>query len=126
MEIMLVKGLKDTQTLLKITFGLVPIVAGLDKFTDLLTNWDAYLNPMILKVIPLTPHSFMMIIGIIEITAGFIVFFKTEIGAYIVSAWLVAIAISLLLMGSYLDVAVRDLVMAISAYVLARITVMLT
>ena len=125
METMLAKGLKDIQALLKIVFRIVPIVAGLDKFTDLLTNWDNYLNPMILKVVPVTPHTFMMIVGVIEIIAGFIVFFKTEIGAYVVSAWLTAIAISLLLMGNYLDIAVRDLVMAISAFVLARLTLML-
>jgi hypothetical protein len=125
MEAIMLKGLKDIQVLLKFTFGLVPIVAGLDKFTNLLTDWTAYLNPMILHVVPVEAHTFMMIVGVIEIIAGVIVLFRPDIGAYIVSAWLVLIALSLITAGKYLDVAVRDLVMAISAFVFARITYLL-
>jgi len=107
--------------LLKLTFGIVPIVAGLDKFTNLLTNWEQYINPNIGGMLPFSGHTFMMIVGVVEITAGIIVLKKTEIGAYIVSAWLTLIALSLLISYSYVDVAVRDLVMAISAFSLARI-----
>jgi len=114
--------LTKIQTILKLTFGLVPIVAGADKFTNLLTDWPQYLNPSLASILPFSPHVFMMIVGVIEICAGIIVLVKTNIGAYIVSAWLFLIALSLLAGGKFLDVAVRDLVMAIGAYSLAKIT----
>ncbi|GAC1310890.1 MAG: DoxX family membrane protein [Mucilaginibacter sp.] len=117
-----INGLAKIQTLLKFTFGLVPIIAGADKFTNLLTDWEHYLNPSVAAMLPFSPHNFMMIVGIIEIVAGIIVLVKTNIGAYIVSAWLVLIALTLIASGKFLDVAVRDLVMAIGAYSLAKIT----
>ena len=80
-----------------------------------------YLNPSLGAILPISGGTFMMIVGIIEIAAGIIVLYKTEIGAYIVSAWLALIALSLLISFSYVDVAVRDLVMAVSAFSLARI-----
>src|SRR6185503_1651648 len=110
------------QTLLKFTFGLVPIVAGADKFTDLLTDWSAYLNPSLASMLPFSAHTFMMIVGVIEIVAGILVLVKTKFGAYLVSAWLVLIALTLLASGKFLDVAVRDMVMAIGAYSLAKLT----
>jgi hypothetical protein len=109
------------RTILKYTYGLVPIVAGADKFTNLLTDWKVYLRG-VENMLPLAPATFMMIVGVIEIVAGIIVLTKTELGAYIVSAWLVGIALQLLLSMQYLDVAVRDLVMAIGAFTLARLT----
>lgn len=114
--------LKPTFLLLKYTFGIVPIVAGLDKFTDLLTHWENYIHPGIANMLPFTPHIFMMIVGIIEIIAGIIVLAKPSIGGLIVAAWLTAIALTLLTSGNYLDVAVRDLVMAIGALSMARIS----
>ncbi len=117
----LLQAIKPTYTLLRLTFGIVPIVAGLDKFTNILTNWEQYLNPSLGAILPISGGTFMMIVGIIEIAAGIIVLYKTEIGAYIVSAWLTLIALSLLISFSYVDVAVRDLVMAVSAFSLARI-----
>jgi hypothetical protein len=111
--------LKKVQTLLKWTFGLVPIVAGLDKFTNLLTDWTHYLSPAITNMLPVSASTFMMIVGIIEIIAGIIVLVKTEVGAFVVAAWLVLIAVSLIIGGQYFDVAIRDLVMAIAAYSLA-------
>ena len=117
-----ISELTKVQTVLKLTFGLVPIIAGADKFTNLLTDWPQYLNPSLASILPFSPHIFMMIVGVIEIAAGIIVLVKTHIGAYIVSAWLVLIALTLLAGGKFLDVAVRDLVMAMGAYSLARIT----
>lgn len=108
--------------LLKITFVIVPIVAGADKFTNLLTNWEQYLNPDIANMLPVPASIFMMIAGIIEIIAGIIVLKKPQIGGYIVAAWLTSIALTLLLSFNYVDVAVRDLVMAISAFSMARMT----
>jgi uncharacterized membrane protein YphA (DoxX/SURF4 family) len=107
---------------LKLTYGLVPIVAGLDKFTNILTDWSQYLSPSIVQMLPFSASTFMMIVGVIEIVAGLIVLFKTELGAYIVAAWLVCIALTLIASWKFVDVAVRDVVMAIGAYSLARLT----
>ena len=109
-------------TLLKFTYGLVPIVAGLDKFTNLLTDWSQYLAPWMTSMLPFSPETFMMIVGVTEIVAGLLVLFKTDLGAYVVSAWLLAIALTLLSSGKFLDVAVRDIVMAIGAFSLANLT----
>ena len=115
------QSIKPIFNLLKLTFGIVPIVAGLDKFTNLLTHWENYLHPGLAGMLPFAPRTFMMIVGLIEVTAGVIVLAKPAIGGYIVAAWLTFIALTLLASGQYLDVAVRDLTMAIGAFSLARI-----
>ncbi|AKD05745.1 tRNA (5-methylaminomethyl-2-thiouridylate)-methyltransferase [Pontibacter korlensis] len=102
--------------MLKFTFGLVPIVAGIDKFTHLLTNWNKYLAPVVTDILPFSTDAFMKMVGIIEIIAGVLVLVKPKIGALVVSLWLVGIAVNLLLTGEYFDVAVRDLVMAVGAF----------
>ena len=107
--------------LLKFTFGIVPIVAGLDKFTNILTEWDKYLHPGIADILPFSPEVFMVIVGAIEIIAGLIVLMKPAVGGYIVAAWLTLIALTLLASGNFLDVAVRDLVMAIGTLSMARL-----
>ena len=117
-----IKTVSGVQTLLKFTYGLIPIVAGADKFTNLLTDWAKYLHPSLASALPFKPSVFMMIVGVIEIVAGIIVLAKPSKGAYIVSAWLVLIALSLLASGNYLDVAVRDLAMAIGAFSLAKLS----
>lgn len=114
--------LKSTFMLLKYTFGLVPIVAGLDKFTNLLTQWENYLHPGLAEMLPFAPYTFMMIVGVIEIIAGILVLAKPSIGGLIVAAWLTLIALTLLASGQYLDVAVRDLVMAIAAFSMVRLS----
>lgn len=120
---MLDPRLHGTWRTLKVFYGVVPIVAGLDKFTNLLTRWDQYLSPLALRVVPVSAPTFMHAVGIIEIVAGLIVLSRyTRVGAYIVSAWLVAIALNLITSGRFLDVAVRDLGMALGAFTLARLT----
>jgi uncharacterized membrane protein len=114
--------LRSVFNILKLTYGLVPIVAGLDKFTNLLTNWEQYLNPAITNVLPFSLHTFMMIVGVIEIVAGLILLSKPAIGGYIVMAWLALIALSLLASKNHLDVAVRDVVMSIGAFSFVQIT----
>lgn len=109
------------KNILKYTFGLVPIVAGLDKFTNILTNWSQYISEGFAGMFPFESTTFMMIVGVIEIVAGVLVLTKTKFGAYVVSAWLVAIALTLIFSWSYVDVAVRDLVMAIAAFCLAKL-----
>ena len=116
------QAIRPSFNLLRLIYGVVPIVAGLDKFTNFLTDWEQYLHPGIANMLPFSPHTFMIIVGIIEIVAGIIVLMKPQVGAFIVSAWLVLIALQLLAGGHFLDVAVRDLVMAIGAFTLGRIS----
>ena len=113
----------SVQTTLRIIYGLVPIVAGLDKFTNFLANWTAYLNPLVLRIVPMTDVAFMHLVGVIEIVAGALVLTKPRLGAYVVMAWLIAIALQLIVWGHFLYIAVRDLVMALGgALTLARLT----
>ena len=108
---------------LRLTYGLVPIVAGLDKFTNLLTDWAQYLSPVAMQAIPVSATTFMYVVGVIEIIAGLLVLTPRlmRIGAYVVSAWLLAIAVNLVLARFY-DIAVRDVVMAIGAFALAKLS----
>jgi hypothetical protein len=100
------------------TYGLVPIVAGADKFMHILTDWNKYLAPIVTDIIPMSPNAFMSIVGVIEIVAGIIVLVRPKIGSLIVGLWLLGIATNLLLTGQYFDIAVRDTVMAIGAFCL--------
>ena len=116
------QSLTPVLNLLRLTYGIVPIVAGLDKFTNILTNWEKYLHPGLASILPFSPHTFMMIVGVIEIIAGIIVLAKPAAGSLIVMAWLTVIALTLIASGNYFDVAVRDLTMAVGAYSLSRIS----
>ena len=114
--------IRSVWIVLKITFSVIPVIAGLDKFTDLLVNWDMYLHPGIASMLPFSAHTFMQIVGIIEIIAGILVFIKPALGGWIVMAWLICIALTLIASGNYLDVAVRDIVMSVGAMSLARLS----
>jgi uncharacterized membrane protein YphA (DoxX/SURF4 family) len=115
-------GFRSIQQVMRYTYGIVPIVAGLDKFIGLLADWPSYIHPTLLSALPFSGHTFMMIVGVIEIVAGILVLARPKVGALVVSAWLALIGVSLLASGKYLDVAVRDLVMAVGAYTLAKLT----
>jgi uncharacterized membrane protein YphA (DoxX/SURF4 family) len=107
---------------LRITFGVIPIVAGLDKFTNLLTHWEQYLNPLVTRLLPFSGSTFMRIVGLVEVVVGFLVLTRwTRVGAYLASAWLALIALNLITAGHYLDVAARDATMAVAAFALARL-----
>jgi len=112
----------QVQTILKFTYGLIPIVAGADKFTNLLTHWAHYLSPALKSALPVSDHIFMLIVGVIEIIAGILVFINPQKGGLLVSAWLVLIAMNLIAAGNYYDVAVRDLAMAIGAFSLSKLS----
>jgi len=114
--------IRQVQNVLRLTFGIVPIVAGLDKFTNILANWPGYLGTNITGMLPVNAAVFMKIVGIIEIVAGITVLLRPLIGAYIVMVWLICIAVQLIIGGHFFDVAVRDLVMAIGAFTLAKLT----
>lgn len=112
----------QVQTVLRYTYGLVPIVAGLDKFTHLLTDWTAYVGQNIQGMLPVAVGTWMMVVGVIEMAAGALTLARPRIGALVVAGWLVVVALVLVSGGRYFDVAVRDLVMAVGAYALARLS----
>jgi uncharacterized membrane protein YphA (DoxX/SURF4 family) len=106
---------------LRMTFGLVPIVAGLDKFFNLITYWPKYIAPQAADMLPVSGQSFMYAVGVIEIVAGLLVLSPlVRTGAYVVSAWLIAIAANLV-MGGFYDIAVRDVAMSIAAFALGQL-----
>ena len=108
---------------LRIAFGLTAFLAGLDKFFNLLTNWEQYASPLALQFIPLSASTLMRISGVVEMIVGIAVLAGvTRYGGYILVAWLTLIALNLLTIGHFFDVAVRDLVMACGAFALAKIS----
>lgn len=108
---------------LRVGLGLAPILAGLDKYFNLLTNWEMYLNPLIPRLLHISAPAFMHVVGVVEIVAGLLVFSRfTRYAAYIVMAWLLAIAASLVAQGLFLDIAVRDVEISLGAFVLAKLT----
>lgn len=108
---------------LRIGLGVGPFLAGLDKFFNILTDWTMYLNPLATKIVPLSPATFMKTVGVVEMIVGLAILTKfTRLGAYIAAAWLVCIAINLATMGMFYDLAVRDVEIALAAFVLARLT----
>jgi hypothetical protein len=117
------KGLDSARVALKIGLGLAAFLAGLDKFFDLLANWEAYLSPLVGAVLPVSAGTFMRVAGVVEMAVGLAILTRwTRIGSYIAAVWLLAVAVNLLVSGRFLDVAVRDVEMAIAAYALARLT----
>jgi len=108
--------------ILHIGFAVLPIIAGLDKFFDLLVNWDQYLAPLVTRVLPVSAHGFMLAVGVIEIAAGFLVAFRPKFGAYVVAAWLWGIIVNLLLVPGYYDIALRDFGLSLGALALARLS----
>ena len=103
-------------------FVAAPTLAGLDKFFHVLTNWDQYLAPAIEKILPFSGHTFMLIVGVIELIAALVVAVKPRIGAYVVAAWLAGIIINLLILSGFYDVALRDFGLMLGALALARLS----
>lgn len=107
---------------LKVCFGAVPLLAGLDKYFNLLADWPRYLSPAAVSVLPVSAEAAMHVVGVVEIAVGIVVFSRwTLVGSLVAAAWLVAIALNLVAAGFY-DIAVRDLVLAVAAYTLACLT----
>jgi hypothetical protein len=107
--------------ILHLAFTVAPILAGIDKFFHLLCNWDQYLAPWIASLSPIGGHELMLVVGVIETLAGILVAIKPRIGAPVVAAWLCLIILNLVTMGTYLDVALRDLGLALGAVALWRL-----
>lgn len=108
--------------ILHVGFVVAPIVAGLDKFFNLLVNWEQYLPAFVNKMIGGHGHELMLVAGVIEIVAGVGVLFKPKFFAYVVSAWLLTIVVNLLLIPGYYDIALRDFGLALGAFALARLS----
>ena len=109
--------------LLHLGFTVAPILAGIDKYLHLLCNWDQYLAPWVARVSPVSGHSLMLVVGVIEAAAGVLVAVKPRWGAPIVGLWLCLIILNLLSMGTYFDIALRDLGLALGAFALWRLSV---
>ena len=108
---------------LRIGFGVGPIVAGLDKFFNTLTQWSMYLSPLVPRITHLRPGTFMHMVGVVEIAAGILMLTRyTRIAAYVVMLWLWGIAVNVLTTGMFFDVAVRDVEISLGVFALAKLT----
>lgn len=107
--------------LLRIGFTVAPILFGLDKFAQVMTDWDKYLAPWVNDLVPGTAHQAMYAVGVIEVVAGLAVLALPRFGGYLVAAWLLGIIVNLLSIGGYADVALRDFGLLLAALTLARL-----
>jgi hypothetical protein len=114
------KGERDAYKLLYAAFIAAPIIAGFDKFTDKLGNWDRYLSDNVAEKLPVERHTFMQGVGLVEIGAGLLVAAKPRWGGYVVGAWLAGIVANLWTKPEYRDIALRDVGLALGALALAR------
>jgi hypothetical protein len=102
-------------------FIALPVIAGADKFLHLLVNWDAYLAPAVANLLPVSGHTFMLAVGVIEIAAGVLVAVWPRVGAVVVALWLWGIIVNLLLAGGFYDVALRDFGLSLGGLALFRL-----
>src|SRR5262249_46789259 len=117
------RRVESARQALRVALGVVPFLAGLDKFFNLLADWPRYLSPAAQAILPVSGQTFMYVAGVTEMVVGVAILTRwTVIGSYVAAVWLVAIAVNLVASGHFLDVAARDLVMATAAYALARLT----
>lgn len=105
---------------LRVALGLTATLAGLDKFFNILANWGGYVSPAIAGLLPVPVETLMMVVGVVEMAVGVAILLAApRIGAYVASAWLLLVAVNLVIAG-FFDIAVRDVVMAIAAFTLGR------
>jgi hypothetical protein len=107
--------------LLRTVFTVAPILFGLDKFANLLTDWPRYLAPVIDDIVPGTAQQAMYAVGVVEILAGVAVALIPRYGGLLVAAWLAGIIANLLLIGDYHDIALRDFGLLVAALALSRL-----
>jgi uncharacterized membrane protein YphA (DoxX/SURF4 family) len=109
---------------LRIGLGLGALLAGIDKFFNLLADWEMYLSPLATKLLPVSAHVFMRAVGVIEIVVGLAILAGfTRVGGYVMMLWLIGIAINLATTGMFYDLAVRDVEISLGAFTLARLSV---
>src|SRR4051812_27973373 len=109
--------------LLRSVFTVAPIVFGLDKFANVLTDWPQYLAPWIDRIVPGTAQQAMYAVGVVEILAGVLVAVSPRIGTWVVAAWLAGIILNLLTIPGFYDIALRDFGLFVGAVALARLAV---
>ncbi|WP_417233741.1 hypothetical protein [Arthrobacter sp.] len=107
--------------LLRTIFTVAPILFGIDKFTNLLTDWTHYLAPLATDIIPVSPEVFMYGVGIVEIIAGIVVAVRPRLGSLVIVAWLAGIIVNLLLLPGFFDVGLRDFGLLVGALALNRL-----
>ena len=107
--------------IMHVAFVVAPVLAGLDKFFDMLVDWDRYLAPVVTDVLPVSAHTVMVVVGVVEIAAWVLVALRPRIGGYVVAVWLWAVIVNLLVAGDYFDVALRELGLSLGALALARL-----
>ena len=107
--------------LLRIGFTAAPILFGLDKFANVLVDWDTYVAPLFTDTLGISAGTLMSLVGVVEILAGLLVFARPRIGGYVVAAWLGGIILDLLVLGDHYDVALRDFGLLLGALTLARL-----
>jgi len=107
--------------LLRTAFTVAPVVFGLDKFVNALTDWQQYLAPTVDRIVPGTGHQMMLAVGLVEVVAGVLVAVRPQLGGYVVAAWLAGIITNLLLIPGFYDVALRDFGLLLAALALARL-----
>jgi hypothetical protein len=109
-------------TMLRVTFTVAPILFGIDKFANVLTNdWTRYLATEFNDIIPGNAADAMHAVGVVEIVAGLVVLISPRFGGYLVAAWLGGIIVNLLLVGGYGDIALRDFGLMLAALTLTRL-----
>lgn len=119
---MMTKQLTSAYWALRIGLGGMAFLAGLDKYFNLLANWPDYVSPLATAVLPLSAAALMHVVGVVEIAVGLAILAGwTRLGAYVASVWLLGIAANLVTTGRFFDVAVRDVMISIGAYTLARL-----
>ena len=112
---------------LRIGLGVGPLVTGIDKYFNKLTDWTMYLSPWATKVVPVSAVTFMHIVGVVEIIAGLVVLSRwTKLGSQIMALWLLGITVNLLTTGMFYDLAMRDTEIAIAAFVLSQLSAVRT
>jgi uncharacterized membrane protein YphA (DoxX/SURF4 family) len=117
------RELNDAYWALRLVLGLGLLIAGLDKFVNVLVDWGQYLSPAAAQLLPIGAAAFMEFAGAFEIVVGFAILFgASRTFGYIAMLWLWAIAANLISAGRYYDIALRDLVIGGSAYALARVS----
>lgn len=121
------KKVESIYFLLKLSYGLLFLIAGADKFFNLVTQWSKYVSSYALSIVSLVQHmdtrTLLDFVGIFEMILGiFILLGWTRIGGYIAALWLLIIAVNLVSTQMYFDIAVRDVIMAVGAITLARLT----
>ncbi|HEX9228912.1 MAG TPA: hypothetical protein VF885_20105 [Arthrobacter sp.] len=108
--------------LLRTVFTVAPVVFGLDKFTNLLTDWTMYLAPVVTTVVPLPAQTIMYAVGVVEIAVGLAVALKPRFGSLLVAVWFLGIIINLITLGDFYDVALRDFGLLVGALSLNRLS----